>query len=166
MLKKIIVLLILFISIQIFYSCSSSTTESKRIIENKFWTDTDSEAVSDSLVNEILNLNRFTSFKKKQKLKIVVGKITNLSNENTNSDLIEKDIERSFISSGKVTFIPSKTKREEIRSNRKSTSDFTNEKEFKKYLINPIKKKYKLSLKVTDSKNLRLVTTQIIVITK
>ena len=170
-----------------FYSCSSvGTAESKANIEKTFWNDRDSEAVTDSLVNEILNSEWVTNFKPNRKPRIVIGKINNLSTKKTDSDLIEKNIERSFINSGKITFISSKGKREEIRNDRKNNTDFASKKEFKKYLkplksdyfvdgtfeqiidslSNPATKEYKLSIQVISSKNLELVVSKTNVLIK
>ncbi len=178
MLKQIVVLLLLFISIQIFYGCSGiNTKESKITAKEAFWTDSDSEMISDSLINGLLKSDWIAEFSKNRKPIIVVGEIENLTNEQIEGNSIEKNIERSFINSGKVTFISSKAHREEIRNNRKKSSEFANINEFKKYL-DPLKldyfidgklelkidslstpkvKEYRLFIQVIDSKNTNVV---------
>ncbi len=179
MLKKIIVLLVSLLFIQIFYSCSSlSTTETKTDVKIKMWNDGDSEVIADSIVNKLLLSEWKTKFTTKRKPILVIGSIENLTNETINTDLLSKNIERSFINSGDVTFIPSKSKREVVRSNRRNKNEF-DDKELKKYL-KPLNsdffisgnfklvidstsisalKKYELTLEIVKVKNLELVST-------
>ncbi len=179
MLKKIVVILISFISIQIFISCSSvDTAETKIGVENKSWNENDSEVIADSIVNKLLLSEWSTKFTTKRKPKLVIGAIEDLTNEKIDTDLLSKNIERSFINSGDVTFISSKSNRELVRSNRKSKNDFNGDKELKKYL-QPLKsdffisgnikmridsvsvpklKEYKLTLEIIKTKNLESVS--------
>ena len=187
MLKKNIILLISFISIQMFFGCSSiSTKESKITAKEAFWTDSDSEMISDSLVNGLLKSEWITEFSKNRKSVIVVGEIENFTNEQIEANSIEKNIERSLINSGKVTFISSKAQREEIRNNRKKSSEFKNKNEFKNYLKSlksdffidgklelkmdslstPRVKEYILFIQVIDSKNTNVVNSKNISIIK
>lgn len=186
MLNKIVVFLISLLLILIFYSCSSvGTTETKSDLENKEWSENDSEVIADSIFSKLLLSEWNTKFTAKRKPKIVVGAIEDLTNEKIDTDLIAKNIERSLINSGDVTFISSKSNRELVRNDRKNKNDFDDDEEFKKYLqplksdffisgnINlrvdsvsvPKLKEYKLTLEIIKSKNLESVsvTFQIII---
>ncbi|MEN8193512.1 MAG: hypothetical protein ABFS12_11895, partial [Bacteroidota bacterium] len=124
---QIIVFLLFLIS-----GCSSSLkTEKEQVIP--MWAEIDSEIIADSLVQTSLQAEWNTKFKKRKPI-VVVGKIFNESNENIDVSQIEKDIERSLLNSGEISFVASKKKRETIRYDRKNRADFKNEKDFKKYL--------------------------------
>lgn len=187
MLNKIIVLLASFVFIQILLSCSSISTNQININdENKLWNENDSEAIADSIINKLLLSEWNTKFTTKRKPKLIIGSVEDLTNEKINTDLLSKNIERSFINSGEVTFISSKSKREEVRNNRKNKNDFDDDKELKKYL-KPLKsdfficgniklkvdsvsvpklKEYKLTLEIIKIKNLESVSTMSEIIIK
>ncbi len=187
MLKKIVMLFVLLSAIQIFYSCSSVGTEDSKVDSiNKSWTEIDSEMIADSIVSKLLVSEWNIKFSTKRKAKLVVGSIEDLTDEKINTDLLSKNIERSFINSGDVTFISSKSKREEVRNNRRNKNDFDGNKEFEKYL-KPLKsdfficgniklvidsvsvpklKEYKLTLEVIKTKNLESVSTMSEIIIK
>ncbi len=179
MIKKAIILLILFTSIQLFYNCSGvSTKEINTIVENKVWNENDSEVIVDSIVNKMLLSQWQQNFTTKRKPKLVVGSIENLTIEKIDTDLLSKNIERNLINSGDITFITSKDDREVIRNDRRNKNDFDGEKEFIKYLkplksdffisgdikLNidsvsvPTSKEYKLTLEILNSKNLESVS--------
>jgi penicillin-binding protein activator len=168
-------LFVVFLITQIIFSCSGlETSESLMNKTNEFWNEADSELAADSLVSTILNLELLKGTKN-QKPKIIVGSIINNSSEKLDSDLIEKNIERSFLNSGNVTFISAKVNRVYVRDERKHSSDFSDKNEFKRYLkpfksdffidgeinlnidslSNPIVKEYRLSIQIINSKNLK-----------
>jgi len=180
MLKKTIIILVSLLLTQIFYSCGSvSTTETKIDIKNKLWNESDSEVIADSIVSKLLLSEWKKEFTNKRKPKLVIGSIEDLTNEKIDTDLLSKNIERSFIDSGDVTFISSKSEREVVRSNRRNKNDFDGSKELEKYL-NPLNsdffiygnfklmvdsvsvqklKEYKLTLEIIKIKNLESVST-------
>lgn len=185
--NKVINYFLIFIVLIVFYNCSTTNTSKSEVkVENKIWNTFDSEVIADSLVSIILKSKELEEFLKKKKPKIVVGKIENSSNEVIDTNLLEKNIERSLINSGIVTFISSKKKREVTRYNRKQRSDFSSKKEFGKYL-KPLKsdifidgklkltidstnsyfpKEYKLLVQIFDSKRFLLITTESVHIIK
>ena len=185
--NKVVKYLLVLVMVVFFYHCSSTnTTTSEMKIENKIWNTIDSELIVDSLIVEILNSRKIKEFEEKQKPVIIVGKIENLSNEEIDTSLLEKNLERDLLNSGKVTFITSKEKREKIRNNRKTRSNFSSKKKFGKYL-KPLKsdlfidgkfeltidslntsvtKKYKLSVHIFNSKNYKLISTENVQIVK
>lgn len=141
------------------------------------WDKNDSETISDSLISSALQADWKKNFTTKRKPIITVGKIENKSSEKINVSLLAKDIERSLINSGEVSFIADKQKREVIRNDRKSISDFADNNKFKKYLrslksdffisgninasadssVVPIQKNYTINLEVINTKNASVV---------
>ncbi len=168
-----------FLLLFLVVGCNSISVvkETKKITEDKSWNVHDSEIIVDSLVNKILNSSWGKKISAKQKPKIIIGRVDNLSRDTINTSLLEKNIERSFLNSGVVTFISSKSKRENIRSDRKRKDDFKSNKKFKKYLRSlkssffidgkfevttdslegKVNKIYRLSLEVINSKDLKRV---------
>jgi hypothetical protein len=165
----------------IFLSCNSiKTTSSEDQNSNKNWDTNDSEKSTDLLVNKFIDSKHVAEVSNKSKPKIVVGKFDDVTNESINIELIEKNVERSLLNSGRVTFISDKAKREESRNSRKNTDDFKSNNEFKKYLkelntdffvsgklelnldtLSEVsKKEYKLSLQVLNTKNMQIILDQ------
>lgn len=85
------------------------------------WSDTDSRLVAEEMMTEALSLpwiHQFTQANKRRKPVLIVGEITNLSDEHINVNAFVADIERALISSGQVDIIASKYAQEEIRDER------------------------------------------------
>jgi PBP1b-binding outer membrane lipoprotein LpoB len=160
-------------------NCNSIKTDNSKITKTEqslFWESNDSEIVADSVVNTFLKSKWNLEFNSKSKPKIIVGAIIDSTSENVDVELLSKNIERSFIDSGEITFISSKSKREIIRNNRKNKDEFKNKKELKNYLkslksnffisgtlflsidstLIPIQKKYDLVVTVIESKSASL----------
>ncbi len=169
------------ILILIFFGCSSvQKTEEEQTVppatKLAVWESNDAQSLSDSLISLAFMNNWKNKFTKKRKPIVVVGRIEDKSAENIDVSLIAKDIERSLINSGEVSFIADKQKREAIRTNRKNSSDFSKDK-FKKYLkslksdffiegnissiidssFTPVHKKYTLDLEILNTKNASVV---------
>jgi len=179
--KQSIIAFNIIISIMIFIiGCSpASKTEKDQIIPAKIivWDEIDSEIIADSLILISLQSDWNKNFSKKRKPIIVVGKIVSTSDEIIDVSLLAKDIERSLINSGEVTFIADKQKREDIRNDRKNKDDFTDEKKFIKYLKSlksdffisgnfnsivdstsiPVEKRYTLNAEIISTKNASVV---------
>ena len=175
--KNLITVYTTFAIMLIFFGCSSAPKSEKEQVplapkKIAVWNIDDSQSISDSLILSILNSEWKKNFKKKRKPLIVVGRIENNSTEKIDVTQLAKDLERSLINSGEVSFISDKQKREAVRTDRKNSSDFPAEK-FKKYLkslkadffiegninanvdssIVPIRKEYTLNLKMLNAKN-------------
>lgn len=178
--KKYILLGVMFVIIFLISGCSpsSETVKDKNIPERDLTFDEkDSEYIADTLISSSLLAEWNTNFSKKRKPTIVVGKIANESIEVLDVSLIAKNLERSLLNSGEVSFIASKEKRESIRTDRKNQDDFTGKDKFIKYLkplkadffmsgqinsqidssVSPILKKYELSLNIINTKNATVV---------
>jgi PBP1b-binding outer membrane lipoprotein LpoB len=176
--NKNLVIYSTFILMVMFFGCSSAPKTEKTSTVNKpiVWEINDSQSISDSLISSALTADWKKKFTKKRKPIVVVGRIENNSTEKIDVTQLAKDLERSLINSGEVTFIADKQKREVIRTNRKNSSDFPADK-FKKYLkslkadffiegnintnvdssVVPIQKNYTLNLEVLNTRNASVV---------
>lgn len=84
------------------------------------WNNTDSRMVADEMIADISTRNWLTDHVQKtgKKPVVIVGIVTNKSHEHIEAETFMKDLERSFINSGKVSLVQSGKKREEIRAER------------------------------------------------
>lgn len=85
------------------------------------WNDTDSQQVSEEMIQDVLSrawLGEFTRRQKDQPA-VIVGEVANLSHEHINVNTFVADMERALINSGRVQFVASATERKEVRSERK-----------------------------------------------
>ena len=131
-LSKLIVVLLVF-----FVGCSTSPKIEKTEIAQKpivIWDTSDSEHMADSLISELLSSDWASKISKKRKPIIVVGKLNSYSIDSIDIKTLEKNLERSLVNSGEVSFISSKEKREEIRYDRRNSLDFEDSKSFNQYL--------------------------------
>ncbi|WP_066627517.1 penicillin-binding protein activator LpoB [Labilibacter marinus] len=91
------------------------------------WNDTDSKMVADAMVEQVLSAAWITNFAKENEGKkpvVVVGLIYNKSHEHINAGTFIKDVERSFINSGRVRLVQAGDKREELRKERAAQQEF------------------------------------------
>jgi len=84
------------------------------------WNDTDSQLVSEEMINDMLTRSWLNDYSNKYRRKptVIVGTIRNLSHEHINVNTFVSDIERAMINSGRITFVASNQERGEIRSER------------------------------------------------
>ncbi len=84
------------------------------------WNDTDSRMTAQAMVKEILSSPWLDNFVQENDRKptVIVGRIQNRTSEHLDTGLFIKDIEKTLINSGSVTFVASGKARKEIRSER------------------------------------------------
>ena len=85
------------------------------------WNDTDSRLVAQEMINDCLSrswVDRFQARNNQHIPSVIVGRVRNRSHEHINVQTFVKNLERSLINSGRVQFVASKGKREQIRSER------------------------------------------------
>jgi hypothetical protein len=104
--------------------CSTSVTrmDAKTVKDlSGAWNDTDSQQVSEEMINDVLARNWLADFSraKNRAPAVIVGEVSNLSHEHINVKTFVADMERALINSGKVEFVASSTERREIRGERK-----------------------------------------------
>jgi uncharacterized protein (TIGR02722 family) len=85
------------------------------------WNDTDSRLVSEEMIKDVVAALWLAQFKQERKATptVIVGEIRNLSHEHIAVNTFVGDIERNLINSGVVSFVASKTERQEVREERK-----------------------------------------------
>jgi uncharacterized protein (TIGR02722 family) len=84
------------------------------------WNDTDSQLVSEELIQDALSRPWVDNFVRQQGKSpaVIVGTVRNLSHEHINVRTFVADMERALVNSGRIDFVASSTERGEIRDER------------------------------------------------
>ncbi len=93
------------------------------------WNDTDSKLVAEAMIKDMVNrpwLNKFTESRGREPV-LIVGTILNKSHEHIDVGTFVTDLEREMTNSQKVSFVASKSEREEIREERKEQAVYSRE---------------------------------------
>ena len=90
------------------------------------WNDTDSQLVSQEMINDSLNRPWVSDFRaeKGKAPTVIVGTVRNRSDEHINTETFVKDLERELINSGKVKFVASREQRTEVREEKTDQANF------------------------------------------
>jgi penicillin-binding protein activator len=83
------------------------------------WNNTDSRMVADEMINTVLNAPWAGSHKQNhsnERPVVIVGMVTNKSHEHIDAETFMKDVEQSFVQTGKVRLVQGGKKREELRA--------------------------------------------------
>lgn len=105
-------------------SCSRKVTRidpSEQVDLSGRWNNTDSRLVAEEMTNTILKdkwLGEHLGAHNSQRPVVIVGFVTNKSTEHIEAETFVKDVEQSFIQSGKVRLVQGGKKREELRAER------------------------------------------------
>jgi uncharacterized protein (TIGR02722 family) len=94
------------------------------------WNDTDSQLVSEEMINDCLNrpwMDKFQETNIDKLPVVIVGTVVNRSHEHINVQTFTKDLERALINSGQVDFVAAKGEREELREERKEQAKYSSE---------------------------------------
>ncbi|MHA4845432.1 penicillin-binding protein activator LpoB [Flavitalea antarctica] len=103
-------------------SCSHKVTRiepTEQIDLSGRWNNTDSRFVAEEMIGTILNDKWVSNHKQSQngeKPVIIVGFVSNKSHEHIEAETFVKDVEQSFIKSGKLRLVQGGKKREELRA--------------------------------------------------
>jgi len=99
------------------------------------WNSTDSKITAVSMTEQLLMQSWLDDFQKANNRKpvLVVGLISNKSHEHIESDIFINDLEKTFISNGKVRIIQAGDKREELRTERAGQNDYASPETIKKW---------------------------------
>jgi uncharacterized protein (TIGR02722 family) len=124
----------------IFTSCSTHKVErvspDETIDLSGRWNDADSKMVAEAMVDQILSAAWIDNYMKNNEGKkpvVIVGLIYNKSHEHISAGTFIKDIERSFINSGRVRLVQAAEKREELRRERAAQQEFASMETTKKW---------------------------------
>jgi uncharacterized protein (TIGR02722 family) len=83
-----------------------------------YWNDADSQHVAQNMIDDSSANQWIADYTKANGIKprVIIGEVLNKTEEHINTETFIKDLERSYLNSGKVTFVASKNQRDEIRS--------------------------------------------------
>lgn len=88
------------------------------------WNDTDSRLVADEMIKDCLAQRWLYSWESQNKRPtVIVGKVVNKSHEHISVETFTKDMERALLNSGKVSFVATKTEREQLRDEKDDMAD-------------------------------------------
>lgn len=99
------------------------------------WNDSDSRMTAEAMVNQILGddwISNYTS-RTREKPVVIVGLVYNKSHEHIDAETFIKDVERSFVKSGRVRLVQAGDKREELRRERGAQQEFASMETAKKW---------------------------------
>ncbi|MDR1418398.1 MAG: penicillin-binding protein activator LpoB [Endomicrobium sp.] len=122
--KHIVSSFFMFVLCFILFACSgpqvTRVDSNEEVDLSGYWNDTDSHLVAEEMINDSFANQWLADFKKAnaRKPRIIIGLVLNKTEEHISTETFVKDLERSYINSGKVTFVASKEQRSEIRAER------------------------------------------------
>lgn len=129
-------------SIAAMLSMGCATHRVERVDVNKSidlsgrWNDTDSRTVADEMISQVLSGNWISEHMRAnrgEKPVVIVGLVYNKTSEHIDAGTFIKDVEKSFIQSGKVRLVQAGEKREELRRERAAQQDFASLETAKKW---------------------------------
>lgn len=134
------------------------------------WNNTDSRLTAEAMINDALTADWLTNHSqaKGKKPVVIVGMVTNKSHEHIEAETFMNDLERSFITTSKVSVVQSGKKREELRGEKADQQTNASQSTMKKFgmengadyilqgSINSIVDAYKRKKTVTYQINLEL----------
>lgn len=91
------------------------------------WNDSDSRAVSDELIKQLLDDNWINNYKSQNPNKrpiLIVGLVKNKSHEHIDANTFIKNIERAVIQDGSARLVQAGNKREALRAERVEQQDY------------------------------------------
>lgn len=104
--------------------CGGTTVERMETDEVKDlsgrWNDSDSQMVSEAMIQDCLNRPWLTDFTNRsgKKPDLIVGSIRNRSSEHIATEVFIKDLERAVLNSGRANFVASSEERSDVRAER------------------------------------------------
>jgi hypothetical protein len=127
--KKITIILSLFLLIIITFGCSpkvSRINSDQEIDLSGRWNDTDSRLVSEQMVQDALSRPWLTNYSEDHNRQpfIVIGTVKNKTSEHISAETFINDIEREILNSGSARIVQGGAAREELRNERDDQQDF------------------------------------------
>jgi len=121
--KKFILAIAIVTSVSVIgTSCARKVTRiepTEQIDLSGRWNNTDSRIVAEEMIGTILNDKWVSNHKNSQngeKPVVIVGFVSNKSHEHIEAETFVKDVEQSFVKSGKLRLVQGGKKREELRA--------------------------------------------------
>ncbi|MFA8449670.1 MAG: penicillin-binding protein activator LpoB [Bacteroidales bacterium] len=100
------------------------------------WNSTDAQQTADAMIGQALGerwLPEFTQQSQGKRPVVIVGFVKNNTSEHIDSEVFLKDLEKSFINSGRVRLVQGGQQREEIRAERADQQNFSSQVTMKKW---------------------------------
>lgn len=100
------------------------------------WNDTDSQQTAQAMITQSLTEAWLLNFEQQhpgQKPVVIVGFVTNNTDEHIQSETFIRDLEKAFINSGRVRLVAGGAKRDEIRKERAQQQDYSSVDSMKKW---------------------------------
>jgi uncharacterized protein (TIGR02722 family) len=122
-LKRSAVYFSIILFLMCFAACSpqvSRVDSNKEVDLSGYWNDTDSREVAEEMINDSCANQWVKDYCKDsgRKPRVIIGSVLNKTEEHISTETFVKDLQKSFVNSGKVTFVSSKEQRAEIRAER------------------------------------------------
>lgn len=120
--KKSLLIFLPLTALFFFTNCAHKVTRvdpSEQIDLSGRWNNTDSRLVAEDMIKQVLGANWITDYmaaKSGQRPTVIVGMVTNKSHEHIEAETFMKDLESSFVNTGKVRLVQGGKKREELRA--------------------------------------------------
>ncbi|MET0462106.1 MAG: penicillin-binding protein activator LpoB [Chitinophagaceae bacterium] len=120
--KKSLLIFLPLTALFFFTNCAHKVTRidpSEQIDLSGRWNNTDSRLVAEEMIKQVLGANWITDYmaaKSGQRPTVIVGMVTNKSHEHIEAETFMKDLESSFVNTGKVRLVQGGKKREELRA--------------------------------------------------
>lgn len=130
------------VAIATIMTSSCATHQVKRIDVEKTidlsgrWNDTDSRDVAQEMVNQILNAPWVSEHLRRhqgERPVVIVGLVYNKTSEHIDPNTFIKDVEKAFVTSGKVRLVQAGDKREELRRERAAQQNFASQETAKQW---------------------------------
>jgi uncharacterized protein (TIGR02722 family) len=136
--KKITIILSLFLLIIITFGCSpkvSRINSDQEIDLSGRWNDTDSKLVSEQMIQDALSRPWLTNYSEDHNRQpfIVIGTVKNKTSEHISAETFINDIEREILNSGSARIVQGGAAREELRNERDDQQDFASLATMKKW---------------------------------
>lgn len=122
--KKIIVFVVVAAIVNLIAGCGGRTVKrlavEKTVDLSGVWNDTDSRLVAEEMIQDCVKRPWLDKFNEKNRREpvVIIGTVINRSHEHINAQLFIKNLEKSLLNTGKITFIASKQEREDVRDER------------------------------------------------
>lgn len=120
-------------------SCSRKVTRidpGEQIDLSGRWNNTDSRLTAEKMIDDVLGdkwISEYQQSKNGAKPVVIVGFVTNKSTEHIDAETFVKDVEQSFIRSGKVRLVQGGKKREELRAEKADQQTNASQSSMKKF---------------------------------
>lgn len=100
------------------------------------WNSTDAQQTADAMIAQALGERWISDFQQQNQGKkpvVIVGFVKNNTSEHIDSEIFLKDLEKSFINSGRVRLVMGGQEREQIRGERADQQNYSSEASMKKW---------------------------------